>query len=89
MKLGKQLKWDDRWAARDPLERKGRLLVAWDQKVNVKQIWSNDFCMELRIGSEEGETDLWVIMVYTSTNIKERQQQWEFLRTRKQHWGTR
>lgn len=47
----------------------------------------NEFYMELKIEIEgEGEA-VWVIFVYASTDAKEMQQQWEFLKVRKQRWG--
>lgn len=57
-KAGKQLKCDDRWAVREPIGKNGGLFVAWDQRVEVKQIWTNEFCIEMRISSEDGESDL-------------------------------
>lgn len=51
------------------------LFVAWDQRVEVKQIWSNEFCSEIRISSEDGESDLWMILVYASTDPREKHQQ--------------
>lgn len=63
--------------------------MAWDQKVEMKQIEIHNFCIELRVGDEEGETSFWIILVYASTNGRERQQQLDFLRARKQQWGPR
>lgn len=51
------------------------MLVAWSQEVEVKQIWYNDFCMELRIVHETEKTDFWIIFIHASTDDKERQQQ--------------
>lgn len=63
------------------------LFVAWDQRVEVKQIWTNEFCSEIRISSEDGESDLWMILVYASTDPREKHQQWKILKIRKQLWG--
>lgn len=47
------------------------MLVAWNQDVEVKHLWSNDFCMELRIVYENEGAELW-IFVHSSTDAKER-----------------
>lgn len=73
-KISRQLKCDERWAIKEPYGRKGGLFVAWDQKVEMKQIEIHNFCIELRVGDQEGETGFWIILVYASTNGKERQQ---------------
>lgn len=88
-KISKHLKYDDRWAIQEPIGRKGGMFVAWDQSVEVKQIELHDFCIELRIGSKGGDSDFWIILVYASTDFRERQQQWGFLKARKQQWGSR
>lgn len=86
-RVTKKLQFKDRWAMKEPRGRKGGMLIAWGQHVDIKQIWMNDFCIELQIAIEgEGEA-VWVIFVYASTDAKERQQQWEFLQVRKQRWG--
>lgn len=87
-KVGKQLKCEDRWLVKKPSGRKWGLFVAWDQRVEVKQIWTNEFCIEIKISSDEGDSDLWMILVYASTDLRERQDQWEFLKNRKQQWGS-
>lgn len=84
-----KLQFQDRWAVTEPIGRKGGLLVAWNQEIEVKQLWSNDFCMELRVIYEQEESETWVIFVHASTDTKERQQQWEFLNNRKHRWGTK
>lgn len=53
----------------------------------MKQIEIHDFCIELRIASEDGELDLWIILLYSSTDGRKMQQQWDFLKTKRQHWG--
>lgn len=54
--------------------------------MDVKQLWMNDFCVELQIEVEGEEGVVWIIFVYASTEAKERQQQWEFLKDRKLRW---
>lgn len=87
-KVGKQLKCEDRWLVKEPSGRKWGLFIAWDQRVEVKQIWTNEFCIEIKISSDEGDSDLWMILVYASTDLRERQDQWEFLKNKKQQWGS-
>lgn len=86
-KIRKHLKCDDRLGIREPDGRKGGLFVTWDNQVEVKQIEIHDFCIELRIAPEAGETDLWIILVYASPDGREMQQQWDFLKARRQQWG--
>lgn len=45
--------------------------------------------MELRLVCETEEADFWVVLVHASADVKERQQQREFLKTRKQLWGSK
>lgn len=49
------------------------MFVAWDHTVEVKQVELHDFCIELRIEADEGESNFWIIMVYASTDSRERQ----------------
>lgn len=43
--------------------------------------------MELGIECESEGAAFWVIFVHASIDAKERQQQWKFLKIRKQKWG--
>lgn len=63
-------------------------MVAWSERVEIKHQWTNEFCVELRIKYENESTDTWVMFVYRSTYVKERHQQWEFLKNRKYIWGS-
>lgn len=47
----------------------------------------NDFCMELRLECKGENADVWLIFVIVSTDVKERQEQWDFLKARTQIWG--
>lgn len=62
----------DNWTVREPTGRKGGMLAAWNQNVDVKHVWTNDFCMEMRVNSEAEEGDTWVIFSYASTDAIER-----------------
>lgn len=50
----KRLKFEKRWEVQNPQERKGGLLVAWNNNVTIKQIEKFDFCMELLVDFEDG-----------------------------------
>lgn len=82
-KVISKLPFKNRWEIVEPEGRKGGMLVAWAQTVEVKQIRKNDICIEMRIGSEDTMTDQWLIFVYACTEVNIRKQQWDFLRTRK------
>lgn len=83
-----QLQFSDRWEFSEPEGRRGGLLVAWNQNIEPEHISKNDFFMELRVGSEDGGANLWIIFVYASTDIRIKKQQWEFLKIIKSDWGT-
>lgn len=87
-KVGQQLKCEDRWLVKDPIGRKGGLFVTWDQRVDVQQVWLHEFYIEMKVRSVDGNSDLWIILIYASTDLRERQEQWEFLQKRKQQWGS-
>lgn len=42
----------------------------WTQNVEIKQLRKNDFCMELRVGSEGDGANFWIIFVYPNTNAR-------------------
>lgn len=86
-KTTKKLQFQNRWAINESRGRKGGMFVAWGPNVDVKQLWMNDFYVELQIEVEGEEGVVWIIFVYASTEAKERQQQWEFLKDRKLMWG--
>lgn len=41
----------------------------------------------MRLECEGENADVWLIFVYGSINVKKRQEQWDFLKARKQIWG--
>lgn len=82
-----KLHFRDRWDASEPEGRRGGLLVAWNQNIEVKQIRKTDFCIELRVGSEDGGADIWIIFVYANPEMRIRVQQWDYLRARRSDWG--
>lgn len=84
----RHLKYGSRWEVQEPQGRKGGMLAAWNQNIEVKQIKLNDFCVELLVEDETEGTPFWVIFVHASTDARERRRQWEYLITRKEQWGT-
>lgn len=48
-KIVKKLTFEDRYHMNEPDDRKGGLLIAWSSRIDVKQVWNNDFCMELKL----------------------------------------
>lgn len=54
----KKLQLNERWAVNEPKGKKGGMLVTWSQNVEVRNLWMNDFCMELRVEVESEGTDL-------------------------------
>lgn len=64
-------------------------MVAWKQGVKVKQIRKSDFCIEMLVEQEDDEEDLWIIFVHANVDARERRRQWEWLKDRRQQWGSR
>lgn len=85
----KRLKFGNRWEVRDPIGRKGGLLIVWKDNVNIKSFWSNDFCIEVPVESEDTKDSFRVVFVHASFNANEMQNQWAELKTRRQRWGER
>lgn len=82
-KTVKKLNFKDKWLMNEPDFRKVGILITWSSK----QVWNNDFYMELKLQCEGETTEVWVIFVYGSTNFTERQAQWEFLKAMRPLWG--
>lgn len=57
-KTAKKLQFQERWAINESIRRKGGMLVAWGPYVTVKQLWMNDFCIELKIDVESEESEV-------------------------------
>lgn len=79
-KICRKLRFDDKWGLSEPNGRKGGLLAAWTDKVEVLQMQYNVFCMELEVK---------VVGEESSTESRERQQQWQFLQSRRSSWGSK
>lgn len=74
-KDGKQLKCEDRWLVKESIGRKRGMFVTWDQRIEVRQILIHEFCIEMKVRNEDGNSDLWLILIYASMNLRERQEQ--------------
>lgn len=79
----KKLKFGKNWDTYDPVGKKGGLMVAWKEGVDVQQIQKTDFCLK---GNEKD--NLWLIFIYASTEANERKRQWEWLINMSQNWGS-
>lgn len=62
----KQLGWEDRWVAVDPIGRSGGLLFSWGQEVTIYQILTTSFSIEVEFEAPGSEGVLWAIFVYAS-----------------------
>lgn len=78
-----------RWDMVEPVGKRGGLLVAWSDRIQIQKIIKRDFCVEMLVEPERSEDIFWAIFVYASTENKDRERQWEFLQLRKQHWDER
>lgn len=61
----------------DPVGRKGEMLVAWSEHVQIKMMRSNDFCVEMQVAPEDEKDNFWATFMHASIEAKERQRQWE------------
>lgn len=69
----KKLKFGSRWVTRDPVSRKGGMLVAWSEHVQVKMMGNNEYNMEMQAVSKHEKERFWVTFVHASIDAKERQ----------------
>lgn len=76
----KRLKFGNKWEVREPIGRKGGMMVAWTSNVEVKQLRISDFRIEMLLTIAAEGLELWIIWVYASTEEHERKNQWEFLK---------
>lgn len=68
----------DRWQVQELIGIKGGMLLAWFNRIDIKHLWMNDFCIEMRIECARENAEVWLIFVYRKTNSKKRQEQWNF-----------
>lgn len=59
--------WWDTW---DPVGKKGGLMVAWRNRVEVKQIRKSEFCIEMLVEQEDNDEDLWIVFVHASVETR-------------------
>lgn len=74
---------------RDPVGKNGGMFMFWSELVQVNIMENNDFSIEMQVTTVDGKESFWVIFVYTSTDVKVRQRQWETLLKKKLYWGKR
>ncbi|CAA0823185.1 Unknown protein, partial [Striga hermonthica] len=84
----KKLGFGSRWHLERPSGTKGGLLVMWDLETEVKQIISNDLCIQMELRGEGFSSGVWMIFVYMNSDKAIRRRQWEFLIDKKMNWGT-
>lgn len=83
----KNLRLGERWIVKDPVGRKGGMLVAWSTNVEIKVMRSTGFCMELYVKTEDERECFRAIFVHATVDAKERKEQWEELKERRKVWG--
>lgn len=79
----------DRWSVMDPVGRSGGLLLSWTEEVNVYQIKSSTFSLEIEFETPKTNRRMWAVFVYASNKEKVRTEQWEELWTKRGKWGTK
>lgn len=85
----KKLKFGNNWETYDPVGRRGGLLVAWKEGIDIMQIRKSEFCLELQMKDGKDQDIFWVIFVHASIDAKERRRQWDWLKDRSQSWGSK
>lgn len=85
----KRLKCRDNWDVVDPVGKRGGMLIFWKDSVQISQIIKTDFCIEVEVAGDVFEGKCWVVFIYASVEDSKRRLQWEYLKSRKNAWGTR
>lgn len=57
---------------RDPLARRGGMLVAWSENLQIKLMRSTYFCMKMLVEFENESDCYQKIFVHVNTDVKER-----------------
>lgn len=83
----RKLNFGERWAVCEPRGKKGGMLIALKEGVEVKQIKKSEFCMEVQVENVDEGENFWAIFVHASTEASEEKDQWEILKSKKQSWG--
>lgn len=68
----KKLRFVDRWTVSEPVGRKGGLMLAWNENVQVRVIRCTNFCIEAQVSAENGKEQFWATFLYASTDANER-----------------
>lgn len=85
----RKLKLKNRWDAVNPRGRSGGLLIFWSLNVQVIQVVTSPFSIEVEFQCSETKGSWWGVFVYCSVDEKERREQWLELSRRRQNWGDR
>lgn len=85
----RNLRLENRWDVVEAEGKRGGLLVAWGANFHIKKIIKRDFCVELLVEPEGCGDVFCAIFIYATTEQKERERQWEYLRSRRQQWGNK
>ncbi|CAA0810987.1 Unknown protein, partial [Striga hermonthica] len=70
------------------VKSKGRLLLMWDQEVEIRKLEGNEFCIQVEVRGPGMSEWCWLVFVYISTDRNMRSMQWEILLDRKVDWGS-
>lgn len=57
----------NRCEIRDPLARRGGMLMAWSENLQIKMMRSTNFCMKMLVESENETDNFWTIFVHGNT----------------------
>ncbi|XP_071921715.1 uncharacterized protein [Coffea arabica] len=82
----KQIQFD-RNVVVEPEGRAGGLAMFWKQEVKVREVYTSECSIEIKIYDEEVRDEWWCIGLYASTDDGIRRGQWEFLEERMKVWG--
>lgn len=63
--------------------------MSWTEEVNVYQMKSSTFSLEIEFQTPKTKGRIWAVFVYASNNEKVRTEQWEELWTTRGKWGTK
>lgn len=73
----------------DPVGWGGGLLLSQTEEVNVYQIKSSNFSLEIEFETPKTNGRMWAVFVYASNKENVRIEQWEELWTKRGKWGTK
>ena len=71
------------------MNKAGGMAVMWSNEVQVMDVVTTAFTVEVHIMESEANVDWWFIGIYASTDDQIRRNQWEVIERRKVLWGQR